>query len=87
MIPPESAAVVDAAITDAAGHLGVSRDTLQVQQVQARQWPDSSLGCPQSGQQYSQMVTPGYLIVISSGTHQLEYHTDDRARVMLCSET
>jgi hypothetical protein len=87
VVPPESAAAVDAATTDAASHLGVSRDTLRVEQVQSRKWPDSSLGCPQPGQLYSQVVTPGYLIVISSGSHQLEYHTDERTRVTLCTET
>jgi hypothetical protein len=87
MVPPESAAVVDAAKTDAASHLGVSRDTLQVEQVQQREWPDSSLGCPQPGQLYSQVVTPGYLVVINAAGKRLEYHTDDRARVMLCRET
>lgn len=87
MVSPESAAVVDAAVTDAASHLGVSRDTLHVDQVEPRQWPDSSLGCPQPGQLYSQIVTPGFLIVISSGAHQLEYHSDDRTRVTLCTET
>ncbi|MBV9324628.1 MAG: hypothetical protein JO352_12660 [Chloroflexi bacterium] len=87
VVSPESAAVVDAAVTDAASHLGVSRDTLHVDQVEPRQWPDSSLGCPQPGQLYSQIVTPGFLIVISSGAHQLEYHSDDRTRVTLCTET
>jgi hypothetical protein len=74
-------------MSDAADHLGVTRDVLRVDQVQAREWPDSSLGCPRPGFLYSQVVTPGYLIVISSGSHQLEYHADDRARVTLCRET
>ena len=37
---------------------------------------------------YSQVVTPGYLIVISAAAaRQLEYHTDARGRVVLCQET
>jgi hypothetical protein len=87
VVPPESAAAVDAAMSDAASHLGVTPDALRVDQVQSRDWPDSSLGCPQPGQLYSQVVTPGFLVVISSGAHQLEYHTDDRTRVTLCRET
>jgi hypothetical protein len=86
VVSPESAAAVDAAMSAAATHLGVTSDMLRVEQVQSREWPDSSLGCPQPGQLYSQVVTPGYLIVITSGTHQLEYHTDERTRVMLCRE-
>jgi len=87
VVPPESAAAVDAAMADAANHLGVSTDALRLEQVQVREWSDSSLGCPQPGQLYSQVVTPGYLIVITSGSRQLEYHTDERTRVTLCRET
>jgi hypothetical protein len=86
VVPPEAAAAVEAALTDAASHLGVSRDMLRLGQVQPRDWPDSSLGCPQPGQLYSQVVTPGFLVTIASGGHQLEYHTDSRSRVTLCSE-
>jgi hypothetical protein len=86
-IPPESVAAVDAARQAAATYLGVGPDQLQASRVEAQQWPDASLGCPQPGQLYSQIVTPGYLIVVSSGSHQLEYHTDARGRVVLCHET
>jgi hypothetical protein len=78
---------VDAAMQAAAAHLGVSPDQLQLSRVESSQWPDASLGCPQPGQLYSQIVTPGYLIVITSGSHQLEYHSDTRGRVSLCKET
>jgi hypothetical protein len=87
VVSPESAAAVDAALADAATHLSVSRDALRVDQVESREWPDASLGCPQPGQLYSQIVTPGYLVMIASGNHRLEYHTDTRSRVALCDET
>jgi hypothetical protein len=89
-VPSEAASAVDAALTDAATHLGVSKDQLRVEQVEAKEWPDSSLGCPQPGQLYSQIVTPGYLIIISSsapGASQLEYHADARSRVTLCHQS
>jgi hypothetical protein len=41
---------------------------------------------------YSQIVTPGFLIVISGGgagggaVKQLEYHSDARGNVVLCQE-
>ncbi len=82
----DSQVSVDAALADAAVHLGVSRADLQVERVEARQWPDSSLGCPQPGLMYSQIVTPGYLIVIAGGGKNLEYHSDTRGRVVLCQE-
>src|SRR5947209_1517667 len=79
---------VQGALADAASHLGTGPQDLRVTQVEARQWPDSSLGCPQPGLLYSQIVTPGYLIVISSSSgKQLEYHADTRGRAVLCKES
>jgi hypothetical protein len=68
--------------------VGTTPDQLHVDQVEEREWPDSSLGCPRPGQMYSQIVTPGYLIVIthSSGMH-LEYHADTKGHVVLCHES
>lgn len=86
-VPPEASQAVDAALQDAAAHLSVSRDQLKVSQVASQQWNDASLGCPQPGQLYSQIVTPGFVVMITSGSHQLEYHTDTRGRVTLCHET
>ena len=86
-VSPEASAAVDAARQAAATELGVDPNQLQVTQVQAQQWPDASLGCPQPGQQYLQIVTPGYLVMISSGGRELEYHTDTRSHVTLCHQT
>lgn len=78
--------LIEAALRDAAAHLSVSPADLHVDQVDARQWGDSSLGCPRPGLMYSQIVTPGYFIVISGAGKQLEYHTDARSEVVLCQE-
>ena len=83
---PDSQPAVATALGDAASHLGVIPSDLHVGQVEAHQWPDSSLGCPKPGLMYSQIVTPGYLIVISAAGKELEYHSDARARVVLCQE-
>jgi hypothetical protein len=74
------------ALADAAAHLGVNAETLTVTQVKAKQWPDASLGCPQPGQFYAQVVTPGYLILIRGDGHELEYHADQRGTIVLCHE-
>ena len=82
----DSQPAVDAAMRDAEAHLGVSQANLKVDQVEPRQWGDSSLGCPKPGQMYSQIVTPGYVVIISGAGRQLEYHTDTRGHVVLCQE-
>jgi hypothetical protein len=78
----------DAAMRDAATRLGLAPGAgdIHVQQLEARQWPDSSLGCPRDGAFYSQVVTPGYLVVISASGKQLEYHADARGRIVFCQE-
>ena len=79
-------AAVDEVVREAAAYAGVPPADVAVQQADPRQWPDSSLGCPVPGQMYSQVVTPGYLIVVQAGTRILEYHTDSRGRPKLCQE-
>jgi hypothetical protein len=86
-LSPDQQQAVAAALQDAAAHLGVAATDISVQQVEEREWGDSSLGCPQPGLLYSQVVTPGFLVVITSRGKQLEYHSDTRGRVVLCRES
>lgn len=83
---PSARQAVEAALTDAARRLNVPQAQLRVEQVDARDWPDTSLGCPQPGMMYAQVITPGYLAVISGAGRRLEYHTDTRGRVVLCRQ-
>jgi hypothetical protein len=79
-------AAVQAAIDDAGQFTGVDADAIQVLRAEATEWPDSSLGCPQPGQMYLQVVTPGYLVELQADSRRLEYHTDSRGRLVLCAE-
>ncbi len=79
-----SDAVVAAAVADAAGRSGAPATAVRVVRVEARNWPDSSLGCPRPGMGYAQVITPGYLIVVEVAGQTLEYHAD-RNRAELCS--
>ena len=49
-------------------------------------WPDSSLGCPQEGMAYAQVLTPGYLIRLEYGSKQYEYHGAKRGDVFFCAD-
>ena len=83
---PEAQGAVDASVRDATPRLGVAANQLIVERVEAREWGDSSLGCPQPGMMYAQVITPGYLIVVAGGGKRLEYHTDMRGRAVMCRE-
>jgi hypothetical protein len=75
-VPPEAQPAVDAAIDAAAADLGVDPGSVTVVSVEAKDWPDMSLGCPEPGMMYGQMITPGYVVEleVSGTTHA--YHTD-----------
>jgi hypothetical protein len=85
-VSPEALGPLEAARRDLATRLNVSLDQIQVLDVQSRDWPDSSLGCPQPGTTYAQVITPGYLTMLGNGQRRYEYHTDRTTRVTLCRE-
>lgn len=49
-------------------------------------WNDSCLGCPQTGENCAQVLTPGYRIVLRVSDATYEYHTDLGGRAKLCSQ-
>lgn len=83
---PGSQQVVAAARTDLAQRLGVSENESSVSLVEAVEWPDGSLGCPQPGMSYVQVLTPGFRLILQVEGTAYEYHTDTRQTVVLCEE-
>ena len=71
------------AAADAARRTGTGPGDVRIVMVEAREWPDRSLGCPRPGMGYAQAITPGYLIVAESAGQRFEYHTD-HVQVVLC---
>jgi hypothetical protein len=64
--------------------LGVPPESVQVVTTEPRDWPDSSLGCPQPDMLYAQVITPGYLVLVEVSGERIEYHTDERGTVVRC---
>jgi len=73
-LSPEVAALVEQATQDLVKRAGVSAGDIAVRSVQAVQWRDGSLGCPQPGMNYIMMITPGYLITLEANGQAYEYH-------------
>jgi len=78
--------IIERARKDFAKRRGVSEEKIVSKEMEAVNWPDASLGCPQKGRVYAQVVTPGYRLVLSDGTTDFEYHTDNFRRVVLHRE-
>ncbi|MFN8590892.1 MAG: ferritin-like domain-containing protein [Thermomicrobiales bacterium] len=77
----DNLAAVVAAI---AAELGVAASTVQVVAVEPRTWPDASLGCPEPGHAYAQVITPGYVVTINSGGKEMTFHTDQSGNIARC---
>jgi len=54
----------------------VSDEAVELVDVYPVVWQDSSLGCPQDGQVYSNILIDGYRIEISDGETSYLFHTD-----------
>ena len=57
----------------ALGDIAAARD-LRVLSVEPKQWPDSSLGCPQRGMSYLQVITDGYVVTFGAEGKTHEVH-------------
>jgi hypothetical protein len=65
---------IDVARTELARALGVDPASLALVDAREREWRDASLGCPQRGVVYAQVVTPGYAMTFRSGTARYSMH-------------
>ncbi len=62
------------AVADLAARLGVEPGEIAVESVQAETWPDASLGLPEPGMMYAQVVTSGHVVTLSCAGRTYVYH-------------
>jgi len=67
-----------------AEELEISVDQIQVVSADPTYWSDTSLGCPQPGMTYPQVMTPGYRVTLVVGSTLYTYHTDTKQTVVRC---
>ena len=77
-------ALIEQATADLAQRTGVSTSQIQVVEATEVEWPDSSLGCPQPGMSYLQVITPGYRIVLEANGTRYEYHSNNNTLIVFC---
>lgn len=81
---PEESMAADLAIANLSGRLDVPVEEIATSSIEAVRWPDASLGCPQPGMMYAQVVTPGYIVILSADGATYVYHTDESKVSVLC---
>ncbi len=79
-------AMSDLARQKLAEELEISVDQVQVVNADPTNWSDASLGCPQPGMTYQQVITPGYRITLIVGSDLYVYHTDTVQTVIRCQQ-
>ena len=78
--------IAQLAINALAADLGISQDQIAVDAIRAVNWPDSSIGCPQPGRAYLQVITPGHKITLRVGKQIHVVHEANR-RAFVCRDT
>ena len=82
--PGEAEAAIRLARQELAQNLDLATEAVLLISVEAVEWPDASLGCPQPGRTYAQVITPGFRVVLEVGGKTYEFHTDRGKVVVLC---
>jgi hypothetical protein len=76
--------LIDKAKEDLARRLSISAAQIDLVEAADVMWSNSSLGCPQKGMVYADVLTPGYLIVLSVNSEEYEYHTSKGTEMVYC---
>lgn len=79
-----SAETLAAMRADAARRTGQAATAVRVVSVQPVTWPDASMGCPQPGMAYAQLLLPGWLVQMEGGGQRLGYHAERGGRWLMC---
>ncbi len=74
----QTAPLIHQAIEDLSRRLDLDPQQIRLQAVEDVQWRDSSLGCPEPGQNYLMVITPGYRIYLEAEGQVYEYHADEK---------
>ena len=76
-----------AAATQLSHDVNAPRDSIVGVSQDEMTWRDSCLGCPKTGESCTQVLTPGYRVVLRVGDATYEYHTDLGGTARLCSQS
>lgn len=66
------------AVEELAAEMGIETSAISVTAMDAVDWPDASLGCPEDGMMYAAVLTSGYKIMLEANGEQHEYHSSNR---------
>jgi hypothetical protein len=83
-LDPTLNAIVSLVKNDLKEKTGVGLEKIHILEIEAVEWPDSSLGCGQPGEVYMPVITPGFRILLEVDGQVYSYHTNTTNRFILC---
>ena len=70
-----------------ADELGADVGDFRLDGSESVQWSDASLGCPQEGMMYAQVITPGYRLVFDfEGASHAVHTNSDGSHMVVCGD-
>ena len=78
------AELLSAMRSDAARRAGTADSAVRVESVQPVTWPDASIGCPQPGMAYAQVLVPGWRLTLDAAGRRFDYHAARGGRWLHC---
>ena len=83
-ITPNLQVLVEKAREDLAKRLSIPLSQIDLVEAADVVWSNASLGCPQPGMMYADVLTPGVLIVLNANGQEYEYHAGKSSDLFLC---
>jgi hypothetical protein len=77
-------AIVSAVREDLAQRSGTAPDGIHVVSARAMRWNDGSMGCPQPGRSYIQVIVDGFQVILEAQGRSYDYRTNSRGGFVLC---
>ena len=82
--------VPDELLAEIVDHLlaatGAERAAVEVLRAQAVTWRDGSLGCPEPGMMYMQVLTGGYWVILRHSGREYDYRAGRGGGFLLCEQ-
>ena len=63
--------------------LGLTPSAIETVRAEPVDWPDASLGCPEKGMAYAQVVTPGWRVTLCAQGREWRVHAGG-GRAVVC---
>jgi hypothetical protein len=85
--PGLPSSILERVLADAAEVTGVAVTDVAVIDAEPVTWGDGSLGCPEPGVAYAQVLVDGYRLILDAGGRRLDYRIGGPHTFRLCRQS